>query len=66
MSESSAIEKAAKHHTDLNIFAAVISLLKGGCVYTLSGHMAAANVIALCRKEMKVQLRNYDRCKGRG
>ncbi len=54
-------EQAAKHHTDLNIFAAVMAILEGGCVYTANGLKAAHKIIGICKKEQQRQLSAYVR-----
>lgn len=53
--------KAAKHHTDLNIFAVIVSILEGGHIYTSSGMSMAARIIRLCQEEEHRQLQAYDR-----
>ena len=51
---------AAKAHTDLNTFAAVIAILEGGVIYTSSGARLASEIIRLCRAQAVKQLRAYD------
>lgn len=54
--------KAAAHaHTDLNTFAAVVSLLEGGHLYRSSSYGAAERIITICKKEQDKALREYDR-----
>ena len=49
------------HHTDLNTFAIIVSILEQGHIYTPSGHRVAAKIIAMCQREQQTQLRAYDR-----
>lgn len=50
---------AARAHTNLNTFGAVVAILEGGCVY---GPNATADmIIKLCKAEQHKQLRIYDR-----
>ena len=51
---------AAHHHSDLNIFGAIVALLEGGTLYSQSGHDAAHRVIRICKEECGKQLRLYD------
>lgn len=52
---------AAKAHTDLNVFHAVIILMESGLVYTQRGKRTADKVIDLCKAEAARQLAAYDR-----
>jgi hypothetical protein len=54
------LDKAEHHHTDLNIFGAIVAILEGGCIYTTSGSRTAHRIIDLCKKEQDTQLRLYD------
>ena len=56
----SLVEKAAKSHTDLSIFVAIVKILEGGCIYTASGQRMASRIIKLCEAESTRQLRIYD------
>ena len=50
---------AAEHHTNLTIFAAVVSLMEGGHLYGSSPHKTAEKIISLCKKEQQRQLKLY-------
>jgi hypothetical protein len=52
--------RACEAHSDLNIFAAVEAILDGGTLYTEAGQKTAQRIAALCRKERKRQLGQYD------
>lgn len=56
---------ATEHHTDLNIFAAIMALCEGGLIYSIRGQKAAAQIVQLCRVEQQMQLRAYDRAVAR-
>lgn len=54
-----AIRAAAHAHTNLNTFAAVVTLLEGGHLY--SGDLPAVpHIIRICKREQAIQLRLYD------
>jgi hypothetical protein len=58
------IVAAAHAHSNLNIFAAVVSILEGGHIYgpgAGSANMTAAMIIELCKAEQARQLDAYDR-----
>lgn len=55
-----AISEAAGAHTDLNIFAAVVTLLEGGHLYTSQGTDSAQRIIRICQAEQAKCLRRYD------
>lgn len=54
------IKAAAKAHSDLNIFAAVVAMLEGG---TLSSDVQAIEfqIIAICQRAQQKCLARYDR-----
>ena len=52
---------AAEHHSDLNIFGAVVAIMEGGCLYTRSGQRMAERIIKLCVQEEQRQLKAYDK-----
>jgi hypothetical protein len=58
------IERAARAHSNLNIFAAVAALLEGGVIYPLypsgSASSAAQRIVRICNAEGQKQLRIYD------
>lgn len=51
---------ACNHHTTLNTFAAVVTLLEGGTVYDPAANAAAQRIIKLCQSEQYRQLKKYD------
>lgn len=55
-----AAKMAAKAHTDLNVFAAVVCILEGGNIYLPESKAAAAKIIRLCHAEQRKRLRDYD------
>lgn len=55
-----AVIAAAHHHSDLNIFAAVIAMLEGGTVYTRQGLAGRDHVIKLCKEQTQKQLKLCD------
>jgi len=61
---SAAAKAAAEAHTNLNIFAAVVSLMDGGHVYGPSADSAAQTarkIVQLCKAEQRKQLLIYDK-----
>lgn len=54
------VTAAAKAHTDLNIFAAIISLLEGG-VMSADVQPDDFRIIALCEKAQRKCLQRFDR-----
>jgi hypothetical protein len=52
--------KAVKYYSDLNIFAAINTILECGCLYTASGKCLAMKIGKLCQAEQQKQLRAYD------
>jgi hypothetical protein len=61
MSKSKNIVQAARAHTDLNIFAAVVAILEGGCIYTAEAKGTVSKIINLCQVEQRRQLELYDK-----
>lgn len=56
------IALAAEAHTNLNIFAAVVSLLEGGHLYSSGAcHTATSRIIRICKAEEIKWLAEYDR-----
>lgn len=53
------IREAARAHTNLNTFAAVVAVLEGGCVY--GDNATARKIIALAQAEQRRQLRIHDK-----
>jgi len=60
-----AVEAAARALSDLNTFAAVVTILEGGHVHSES-HGGAERIIAICKSEQAKRLREYDRANGIG
>ena len=60
-------DEIAKAHTRLNAFAAVVSILEGGCLPSgcHSADNAARKIIRICKDEQQRQLVRYDRLSGR-
>jgi hypothetical protein len=57
------IKSAARAHSNLSMFYAVIALLEGGGIY---GHVPAAQrIIKICKAEAGRQLAAYDRAVAR-
>ncbi len=55
------IREAARAHSDLNIFASVVTILEGGHIYTPKSFSAVERIIKICRAEQQKRLREYDR-----
>lgn len=51
---------ACVHHTTLNTFASVVTLLEGGTVYDPAANVTAQRIIRLCHSEQQRQLKKYD------
>lgn len=52
---------AARAHSDLNIFYAVIAIMEGGCVYGSPGSQQAADqIIQICKCVVQRNLRTHD------
>jgi hypothetical protein len=56
----SELDKVAHHHTDLNVFGTIITILEGGHLYDSDSQTAASRIIAVCRREMERHLTRYD------
>lgn len=54
------LKEACQAHTNLNIFAAVVSLLEGGHLYGCDNDAAAQRIIGICKREQDKCLRRYD------
>lgn len=50
---------AAKSHSNLNAYAAVVAIMEGGMIHGESS--AADEIIAICKRQMQVELRDYDK-----
>lgn len=55
------LKDTERHHSDLNIFAAIQAILEGGVLYTQPGQRMAERVIKLCKQAQQAQLRAYDK-----
>lgn len=53
-------QKAARHHTTLSTFYAVIALMEGGLIYDPAANSTSEKIIKLCRQEAGRQLKKYD------
>ena len=53
-----AAQTAARSHSDLNIFAAIVAILEGGCIYR--SNATAQKIIGICQREQQKLLRDYD------
>jgi len=55
------IKAAAEAHTNLNVFATVVSILEGGHLYGATSDRAAQRIIELCKAEQSKCLARFDR-----
>ncbi len=60
MEKAKIIKEAAHAHSDLNMFAIIVSLLEGGHVYRPESHPAAEKIIKICKAEQQKCLRAHD------
>lgn len=60
MSKDDPVKIAAKAHTDLNVFASIVSILEGGSIYMPGSKEAARKIIRICHAEQQKRLRDYD------
>lgn len=54
------LKEAMHAHTNLNTFAAVVSLLEGGHLYGATSDGAAQRIIEICKAEQDRCLARYD------
>lgn len=54
------IKEAAQAHTNLNVFASVVSILEGGHLYGCYSDRAAQRIIDICKAEQDKCLARYD------
>ena len=59
--KADAAKAAAQAHTDLNTFAAVVSILEGGHIYRANTYSAVQRIIKICQTEQAKALREHDR-----
>jgi chorismate mutase len=57
------VKEAAEAHTNLNVFASVVSILEGGHLYGATNDRAAQRIIELCKAEQAKCLVRYDRAR---
>lgn len=55
------VKEAAQAHTNLNVFASVVSLLEGGHLYGAHHDRTAQRIIEICKAEQAKCLARYDR-----
>lgn len=58
--KSDYIKQAAEAHTNLNVFASVVSLLEGGHLYGATSDRTAQRIIEICKAEQDRCLARYD------
>lgn len=54
------IKDACHAHTNLNVFASVVSILEGGHLYGAISDRAAQQIIGICQREQSRCLARYD------
>ncbi len=54
-------EEAARAHSTLNTFAAIVALLESGLVYCPEAYKAADRITKIAKDEQQRMLRRYDR-----
>lgn len=59
------LQESERHHSDLNIFAAVAAIMECGCLYTQSGQRMAGKIVKMCIREQQLQIRAYDKAKAK-
>lgn len=59
MSKREQFIRATEAHSDLYVFAVVISIMEGGHLHA-SSHKAAERIINICKRETNKRLREYD------
>lgn len=57
------VMEAARAHTNLNVFASVVSILEGGHLYGATSDRAAQRIIELCKAEQAKCLARFDRAR---
>lgn len=55
------LQDACQAHTNLNVFASVVSILEGGHLYGATSDRTAQRIIAICQAEQAKCLARYDR-----
>lgn len=55
------IRAAAEAHTNLNVFASIVSILEGGHLYGATSDRTAQRIIEICQAEERRCLARYDR-----
>lgn len=59
------VKEAAEAHTNLNVFASVVSILEGGHLYGATSDRAAQRIIELCKAEQSKCLAQFDRARNK-
>lgn len=54
------IKEAAEAHTNLNVFASIVSILEGGHLYGCHSDRTANRIIEICKAEQSRCLARYD------
>jgi hypothetical protein len=54
------MKAAAEAHTNLNVFASIVSILEGGHLYGCYSDRAAQRIIEICKAEQSKCLARYD------
>lgn len=57
------IKMAAEAHTNLNVFASVVSILEGGHLYGAYSDRAAQRIIKICKSEQDKCLARFDKAR---
>jgi hypothetical protein len=55
------IKEAAEAHTNLNVFASIVSILEGGHLYGAASDRAAQRIVEICKAEQDKCLGRFDR-----
>lgn len=57
------IKEAAEAHTNLNVFASIVSILEGGHLYGATSDRTAQRIIEICKAEQAKCLARFDRAR---
>lgn len=60
MSRSKNISAAARAHSNLCVFGAIVAMLEGGVIEGLSAEKAKEKIIRICKQEQQRQLTLFD------
>jgi hypothetical protein len=61
--KSDHLKEAAEAHTNLNVFASIVSILEGGHLYGCHSDGTAQRIIEICKAEQSKCLARYDRAR---